>query len=125
MIVTCTVAIYYWNEMVSTRRQLDIMKEEYYVKTQNKFHANHLVAVTDRAYQDFREPKVVSESRVDIQPPNTKTIVVDNLGEDILLVNSEKRNPAVDKMLSVELPLLQKGKILNIIFIVSLIVSII
>lgn len=109
MVVSCSISFYYWTEMISTRKQLDSLRDQFITKNQEKIQSSPLVAVTDSIYPDIRHPRMESGAKVVI-PTNARRYFVDNLGEDILLMDSGKKIPTPDKMPIVELSLLQRGE---------------
>lgn len=79
------------------------------MRNQEKIQSSPLVAVTEGNYLNIKQPRMESGAKVDIST-NARRYFVENLGEDMLLVDSAKRNPTVDKMPIVELSLLQRGE---------------
>lgn len=109
MVVSSTISFYYWNELTSTRKQLDLLRDQFFMRNQEKIQSSPLVSVTDRNYQDIRQPRMESGAKVEISS-NAKRYFVENLGEDMLLMDSGKKNPTTDKIPIAELSLLQRGE---------------
>lgn len=96
--------------MLSTRKQLDLLRDQFVMRNQENIQSSPLVSVTDKNFPDIGHPRMESgAANVDI-PKNARRIFVDNLGEDMLLVDSGKKTPTADKMPVVELSLLQRGE---------------
>lgn len=86
-----------------------MLKDQFFMRNQEKIQFSPLVSVTDRNYLDVRQPKMESGAKVEVST-NARRYFVENLGEDMLLVDSEKKNPNADKMSIIDLPLLQRGE---------------
>lgn len=86
-----------------------MLKDQFFMRNQEKIQSSPLVSVTDRNYLDIRQPKMESGAKVEIST-NARRYFVENLGEDMLLVDSGKKNPSADKMSIIDLPLLQRGE---------------
>lgn len=109
MVFSCSISVYYWNEIISTRKQLDVLRDQFLLRSQDKVQASPLVSVTEKNYPEYRQPKMESGSKVEIST-NARRYFVENLGEDMLLMDSGKKNPSADKISSVDLSLLQRGE---------------
>lgn len=108
MLLSCSVAFYYWNEMASMRKQLDLIKDQFFMQSlgQDKGQASPLVAIqVPLQIGDDRHPRM--EGSKDNQNP--KRYFVDDLGEDMLLVDS-KKNPRKENLPVHDLSLSNKGK---------------
>ncbi|XP_050682013.1 uncharacterized protein LOC126977290 isoform X2 [Leptidea sinapis] len=96
MIISCSIAFYYWNEMISMRRQLDTLRDQFLVQNlkdgvlnQDRIVQSHL-----RSHQrtpEVREPRTGIKDEI---PPNTRRYYVEDLGDDMLLVDSSKKSPS-------------------------------
>lgn len=113
MVISCSIAFYYWNEFLTMRRQLDYMKEQY---LNINFNSNHAKAeASPLVYEkpnfkgiDVREPRMESAAKIDMTS-NPRKYFVEHLGEDMLLVDSSKKNPKVDKEPVYDLSLTRNG----------------
>ncbi|XP_061709367.1 uncharacterized protein LOC133519347 isoform X1 [Cydia pomonella] len=96
MVISSSIAFYYWNEMISMRRQLETMRDQFVYQSvrdghQNNFQQSALTSV--RSYKPEREPRM--DSNVDESKP--RRYYVEDLGEDMLLVDSSKKADKKDK----------------------------
>ncbi|KAL0850852.1 hypothetical protein ABMA28_006768 [Loxostege sticticalis] len=95
MILSCSVAFYYWNEMVSMRKQMDMIRDQFLMQSlgSDKTQASPLVS-----YQrplpgsDIRQPRM-DNSKDEDTVLNPRRYFVENLGEDMLLVDSTRKSP--------------------------------
>ncbi|CAG9796364.1 unnamed protein product [Diatraea saccharalis] len=95
MILSCSIAFYYWNEMISMRKQIDLLKEQFMMHSigQDKIQSSPLVSFQRPLYNsDNRQPRMEDSSKDTLL--NTKKFFVEDLGEDMLLVDSSKKNPS-------------------------------
>ncbi|XP_028169830.1 uncharacterized protein LOC114359585 isoform X1 [Ostrinia furnacalis] len=94
MILSCSVALYYWNEMISMRKQLDLIRDQFLLQSlgPDKGQASPLVYQRPLQASDVRHPRMDSSKDEDILP-NPKKYFVENLGEDMLLVDSTRKIP--------------------------------
>lgn len=110
MLLSCSVAFYYWNEMISMRRQLDFIKDNFSIQNieQDRVVSSALVAPSPRSVET-REPRM-SKNAQDDGPQNARRYFVEDLGEDMLLVDSKKKNSTKDNNTPVyDFSILQKG----------------
>ncbi|XP_023949762.2 uncharacterized protein LOC112054287 [Bicyclus anynana] len=120
MIISCSIAFYYWNEMSSMKRQFDVIREQILIQSIKEGVLNHDsikgVFTQDKAVQsplvsNFKPTKGVEarEGREFVSteaPP--KRYYVEDLGEDMLLVDSRKKNPSQEKVPTYDLSVFQK-----------------
>ncbi|KAI5645027.1 hypothetical protein NE865_03001 [Phthorimaea operculella] len=93
MVISCSIAFYYWNEMISMRRQIDLMKDQFLINhSQERLEPSPLVA--DRRFKgiDLRQPRMNPGPGLEVSP-NARKYFVEDLGEDMLLVDSSKKSP--------------------------------
>lgn len=120
MIISCSIAFYYWNEMSTMRRQFDVLREQFLIQNIKEGVLNQ-----DKEYKPVQSPLVANfkphTKGVDVRegrdfdkneiPP--KTYYVEDLGEDMLLIDSSKKNPSQDKAPTYDLSFFHKGRINN------------
>uniref|UniRef100_A0A2A4JG03 THD domain-containing protein n=1 Tax=Heliothis virescens TaxID=7102 RepID=A0A2A4JG03_HELVI len=110
MVISCSIAFYYWNEMISMRRQLDMIKDHFIVHNlnQDRLVQSALVArPRPSSLAEAREPRARSFEEDEV-PQNARKYYVEDLGEDMLLVDSKKKNASKDNAPVYDLTLLQK-----------------
>ncbi|KAJ0182315.1 hypothetical protein K1T71_001684 [Dendrolimus kikuchii] len=107
MVISCSIAFYYWNEMISMRRQLDSLKDHFLVYNLNQDKPVQSALVSQSRPQAEREPKTNTGISDEIAQ-NAKRFYVEDLGEDMLLVDSKKKNHSEDKTMVYDLSILQK-----------------
>ncbi|CAH2102164.1 unnamed protein product [Euphydryas editha] len=114
MVISCSIAFYYWNEMISMRRQMDVLKEQFLI--QNLKETDQIKAVQSPLISNLRPYQIkgseAREGRMDFGrselSPNARKYFVENLGEDMLLLDSSKKNPSHDKLPTYDLSVFQK-----------------
>ncbi|XP_072939980.1 uncharacterized protein [Epargyreus clarus] len=115
MVVCCWIAFYYWNEMISMRKQLDVLKEQLLVQNIRDSVINSEKAVQSPLVShlkphfkghEVREPRMEFGNKEDISL-NTRKYYVEDLGEDMLLVDSKKKS-SQNKVPVYDLPGFQK-----------------
>uniref|UniRef100_A0A1E1W729 THD domain-containing protein n=1 Tax=Pectinophora gossypiella TaxID=13191 RepID=A0A1E1W729_PECGO len=114
MVISCSIAFYYWNEMISMRRQLDNMKDQFLLNhSQDRIESSPLVAEKRHMFKgiDVREPRMDSGAKADISP-NARRYYVEDLGEDMVLVDSRKKNPSTDKAPVYDLSVFKKDPLI-------------
>ncbi|XP_030022129.1 uncharacterized protein LOC115441466 isoform X2 [Manduca sexta] len=104
MAISCSIAFYYWNEMISMRRQLDGLKDH---MIQNLSH--------DKQSEFVAPPRPVAEARrarmetySDDPAQKTRKYYVENFGDDMLLVDSKKKHSNKDIDSALDLPFQNK-----------------
>ncbi|XP_046963505.1 uncharacterized protein LOC124532585 isoform X1 [Vanessa cardui] len=117
MVISCSIAFYYWNEMISMRRQLDDLREQFLIQNLRDGVLNQDKIVQSPLISNLRPhlgkgPEVVREGRMDHRrseiSPNARKYYVEDLGEDMLLVDSSKKNPSHDLEPTYDLSVFQK-----------------
>lgn len=120
MIISCSVAFYYWNEIISMRRQLDALKDQMFIQNfrdatlgQERLQQAALVSIRGpsllpQSRQMDREPRVFFTK--DEISPNARKYYVEDLGDDVLLVDSSKKNPTPTKAPETVPVIASKGK---------------
>ncbi|XP_063616403.1 uncharacterized protein LOC134789708 [Cydia splendana] len=96
MVISSSIAFYYWNEMISMRRQLETMRDQFVYQSVKDGHQDNIQqsALTSvRSYKPEREPRM--DPSVDESKP--RRYYVEDLGEDMLLVDSSKKADKTDK----------------------------
>ncbi|XP_045459709.1 uncharacterized protein LOC123670243 [Melitaea cinxia] len=114
LLLCCSIAFYYWNESTSMKRQLDSLKEQFLV--QNLKEGELLKAVQSPLISKLRPIQMkgheAREGRMDFEnselSSNARRYYVENLGEDMLLVDSSKKNPSHDKLPTYDLAMFKK-----------------
>ncbi|CAK1602377.1 unnamed protein product [Parnassius mnemosyne] len=115
MIISCSVAFYYWNEMISMRKQIEVVKEQILIQNfkdgvveQDKPIQSPLVSQLRPQVRgvEVREPRF-NFAKEDISS-NARRYYVEDLGEDMLLVDSSKKNSKQDKSPVYEISAFQK-----------------
>lgn len=101
MVICCSIAFYYWNEMISMRRQLDMIKDHFLIQNLPNLGQDKIVqsALMGR-------PRPTAEARVgrmgsspdDSTGQMAKKYYVEDLGEDMLLVDAKKKNSSKDNL---------------------------
>lgn len=112
MVLSCSIAFYYWNEMISMRRQLDMINDHFILHNgnQNIGVQSALVArPRSPGANEAREPRARSLDDDDELQQNARKFYVEDLGEDMLLVDSKKKNASKDNAPVYDLTVLQKG----------------
>lgn len=111
MVICCSIAFYYWNEMISMRRQLDLIKDHFFIQnlpnlSQDKIIQSALIG-RPRQVVEAREARmdISSEERTG---QTAKRYYVEDLGEDMLLVDSKKKNSSKDNLPTISI--MQRGK---------------
>ncbi|RVE51940.1 hypothetical protein evm_003406 [Chilo suppressalis] len=105
MILSCSIAFYYWNEMISMRQQLDSLKEQFMMHSlgQDKIQSSPLVSFQrPLPSSEIRHPRMEGSSK-DVNPLNPRKYFVEDLGDDMLLVDSSKRNPSKELLPSMDM----------------------
>ncbi|XP_045770461.1 uncharacterized protein LOC123870987 [Maniola jurtina] len=112
MITSCSIAFYYCNEISSLRRQFDVLREQFLIQNIKEGVLNQDRAVQSPLVSNFK-PQLkgveVREGREFIKsevPP--KRYYVEDLGEDMLLVDSSKKKPSQEKLPTYDLSFFQK-----------------
>ncbi|CAH2050804.1 unnamed protein product, partial [Iphiclides podalirius] len=103
MIISCSVAFYYWNEMISMRKQIEVVREQFLIHNfkngvVEQDRPQHSALVSNFRPQvrgETREPRM-NYPKEDISP-NARRYYVEDLGEDMLLVDSSKKDAKQDK----------------------------
>lgn len=98
------------------RRQLDSLKEQFVI--QNLKEGEQLKGVQSPLISKLRPIEMkgheAREGRMDFESsemsPNARRYYVENLGEDMLLVDSSKKNPSHDKLPTYDLAMFKKGR---------------
>ncbi|XP_028029983.1 uncharacterized protein LOC114242881 [Bombyx mandarina] len=88
MVLSCSIAFYYWNEMILMRRQLDMIKDHFMFQNIGHETLVQSALVAPKPQSSDREPRMNNE--------NAKKYFVEDLGEDMLLVDSRKKNMTQD-----------------------------
>ncbi|CAB3241091.1 unnamed protein product [Arctia plantaginis] len=109
MIISCSIAFYYWNEIISMRRQLDMIKDQFIINNINDKGVQAALVGVPRPPMviETREPRMKSLDD-DETAQNARKYYVDDLGEDMLLVDSKKKNSSKDNTPVYDLTMLQK-----------------
>ncbi|XP_047023502.1 uncharacterized protein LOC124632644 isoform X1 [Helicoverpa zea] len=110
MVISCSIAFFYWNEMISMRRELDMIKDHFIIHNlnQDRLVQSALVArPRPSSLAEAREPRARSFEDDEV-PQNARKYYVEDLGEDMLLVDSKKKNASKDNAPVYDLTLLQK-----------------
>ncbi|CAK1540274.1 unnamed protein product [Leptosia nina] len=116
MIISCSIAFYYWNEMISMRKQLDVLKDQFLIQNvrdglllrQDKAVQSPLVShLRPSRGPEAREPRMDPTLKDEISP-NARRYYVEDLGEDMLLIDSSKKDPSHEKSQLSDLPIFQK-----------------
>ncbi|XP_047520065.1 uncharacterized protein LOC125059616 isoform X1 [Pieris napi] len=106
VIISCSIAFYYWNEMISMKKQLDVLKDQFLIQNvrdgilnQNKAVQSPLVSQLRPHMRGFeaREPRMEAPSLKDQLSPNARRYYVENLGDDMVLLDSSKKDASHDK----------------------------
>lgn len=84
------------------------MKDQF-LRNQEIIQSTPLISETDKNYPDIRQPRMETGAKADIST-NARRYFVENLGQDMLLIDSGKKSPTADKVPIVDLSLLQRGK---------------
>ncbi|CAG4954160.1 unnamed protein product [Colias eurytheme] len=114
MIISCSIAFYYWNEMISMRKQLDVLRDQFLIQNlrdgvihPDKTIQSPLVSHLRPRQRglEAREPRMEFKDEIS---PNARRLYVEDLGEDMLLLDSSKKNPSHDKNPSYDLSVFQK-----------------
>lgn len=110
MIISCSIAFYYWNEMISMRRQLDVMKDHFIINNINDRGVQSALVLQPRPSNvvEAREARMKS---IDNEAQNARKYYVEDLGEDMLLVDSKKKNSSQDKSAIYDLKMQQKESV--------------
>lgn len=111
MVLSCSIAFYYWNEMISMRRQLDLINDHFILHNLNQDRGVQSALVArprPPAEDDAREPRARTFDDDDT-PQSAKKFYVEDLGEDMLLVDSKKKNSSKGNVPVYDLTILQKG----------------
>ncbi|KOB69104.1 Uncharacterized protein OBRU01_13650 [Operophtera brumata] len=101
MVVCGSIAFHYWNEMISMRRQLDLIKEHFLIQNlpslgQEKIVQSALLG-RPRPVAEAREGRM-ENSPEDRAGQTPKKYYVEDLGEDMLLVDAKKKNLSKDNL---------------------------
>ncbi|XP_035452299.2 uncharacterized protein LOC118277546 isoform X2 [Spodoptera frugiperda] len=110
MVLSCSIAFYYWNEMISMRRQLDLINDHFILHNLNQDRGVQSALVArprPPAEDDAREPRARTFDDDDT-PQSAKKFYVEDLGEDMLLVDSKKKNSSKGNVPVYDLTILQK-----------------
>ncbi|XP_041975839.1 uncharacterized protein LOC121730748 [Aricia agestis] len=106
------IAFYYWNEMVSIRRQLDILRDQILIQNiregvlhQEKPVQSPLLANLRPRDKDGRESRELIGDPIS---PNARKYYVEDLGEDMVFVDSSKKKSSQDKVPVYDLSVFQK-----------------
>ncbi|KAL4716918.1 hypothetical protein ACJJTC_012729 [Scirpophaga incertulas] len=91
MALSCSIAFYYWNDMIFIKKQIDMLKEQIMVANlnQDKIQSSPLVFQTPLQNNEARHPRMEGSK----SQQNPKTFFVEHLGDDMLLVDSSKKEP--------------------------------
>ena len=111
MVLSCSIAFYYWNEMISMRRQLDMINDHFMIHNVNQERGVQSALVARQrspAVNDPREARTRSFEDDEVQK-NARKYYVEDLGEDMLLVDAKKKNASKDNAPVYDLTVLQKG----------------
>lgn len=112
VIVSFSIAFYCLNELISMKKQLDVFKDQFLNVKDGKLNQSKAAPVVSLLQpSDFkaREPRMEVPSFKDELSPNTKRYYVEDLGEDMLLLDSSKKYASHDKSPSYDLSIFQKG----------------
>ncbi|KAJ8735814.1 hypothetical protein PYW07_007434 [Mythimna separata] len=110
MVLSCSIAFYYWNEMISMRRQLDMINDHFMLHNVNQDRGVQSALVArprSPGANEAREPRERSFEDEEVQK-NARKYYVEDLGEDMLLVDSKKKNASRDNAPVYDLTVLQK-----------------
>ncbi|XP_075976371.1 uncharacterized protein LOC142976728 [Anticarsia gemmatalis] len=109
MVISCSIAFYYWNEMISMRRQLDMIKDHFIINNLNDRGVQSPLVALPRppGMIEAREPRMKSVGD-DETGQSARKYYVEDLGEDMLLVDSKKKNSSKDNTPVYDLTILQK-----------------
>lgn len=113
MVICCSIAFYYWNEMISMRRQLDLIKDHFLIQNLPNLSQDRIVQSAlvgrQRPVTEAREARMGSSSG-DGTGQTAKRYYVEDLGEDMLLVDSKKKNSSKENLPTISI--MQKGNYL-------------
>ncbi|XP_026739001.1 uncharacterized protein LOC113501898 isoform X1 [Trichoplusia ni] len=110
MVISCSIAFYYWNEMISMRRQLDMIKDHFIMQNLNQDRVMQSALVArprPPGLVETREPRTRSFEDEEV-PQKARKFYVEDLGEDMLLVDSKKKNASKDNSPVYDLTVLQR-----------------
>lgn len=110
MVISFSIAFYYWNEMISMRKQLDMIKDHLILNNINDKAVQGALVGLPRppGVVEGREPRMKSIDD-DEAVQSARKYYVEDLGEDMLLVDSKKKNATSDNVPVYDLTMLQKG----------------
>ncbi|XP_068626628.1 uncharacterized protein [Battus philenor] len=114
MIISCSVAFYYWNEMISMKKQIEIVREQFLIQNfkdsvveqEKPLHSALVTRLRPQVRMESREPRM-NFAKEDVSP-NARRFYVEDLGEDMLLVDSSKKDSKKDKSPVYDLGVFQK-----------------
>lgn len=101
MVICCSIAFYYWNEMISMRRQLDLVKDHLLIQNLPNLSQDRIVQSAlvgrPRPAAEAREARMEISSE-DKTAQTAKRYYVEDLGEDMLLVDLKKKNSSKENV---------------------------
>ncbi|CAG9135913.1 unnamed protein product [Plutella xylostella] len=107
MAMSCSVAFYYWSELSAIRAQLDAVKDQLIMYNLQGLGPRQDPVQAD-ALVSFPRPQLRPrdrEARMDGDKiPNTKKFYVEDLGDDMLFVDSRKKSPDSNRVPEDKLP---------------------
>lgn len=115
MVLSSSIAFYYWNEMISMRKHMDVLKEQFLIQTlkdgvlEPKPEQSPLVSNLRPQSKGAESREGRMDSRKNELSPNARRYYVEDLGEDMLLVDSSKKNASQDKEPVYNISDFQKG----------------
>ncbi|OWR45469.1 TNFSF5 protein [Danaus plexippus plexippus] len=115
MIISCSIAFYYWNEMTSMRRQLDVLRDQFLIQNLKDGLINNEKPLQSPLVSQLRPAAKRLEHREgrsgidknDISP-NARRYFVEDLGEDMLFMDSSKKSPSQSVAQIQDLPVFHK-----------------
>lgn len=131
MIISCSIAFYYWNEMISMRKQMDTLREQFLIQNFKEGALSQDKPIHSQLISNLR-PQLkgpeAREGRMDFRKnelsPNARKYYVEDLGEDMLLVDSSKKVSSQNKEPVYDISVFQKGMYEITFIIISIIISI-
>ncbi|CAH0727567.1 unnamed protein product, partial [Brenthis ino] len=103
MVLSSSIAFYYWNEMITMRKHMDVLKEQFLIQTlkdgvlEHKPEQSPLVSNLRPQLKGAESREGRMDSQKNELSPNARKYYVEDLGEDMLLVDSSKKNSSQDK----------------------------
>lgn len=112
MVICFCVACYYWHELSSLRRQIDTMKDHLLIQNLNQEKLtvqSPLVRHPRPQEAEPREPRTFIAQSEYSGSDNAKKFFVEDLGDDLLFVDSKKKNETDAKHTTTYLTSVPKG----------------